>query len=63
MKPLRCKRNSLSIGWMVLSLIILVSAARDATAQTNTFPSDGNAGVGTTSPNGGKVQIQSTTAD
>lgn len=32
-------------------------------AQTNTFPSSGNAGIGTTTPNGGSLQVQSTTPD
>jgi hypothetical protein len=35
---------------MALSLIVLASVSAFATAQTNTFPSSGNAGIGTTSP-------------
>lgn len=49
MKTLQSKKASWS-EQSIFSLIILIVAAQGAAAQTNTFPSSGNAGVGTTSP-------------
>jgi hypothetical protein len=46
-----------------LTVVAIAAVATTAPAQTNTFPSSGNVGIGTTTPNGGTVQVQSTTAD
>lgn len=49
MKTLQSKKASWSER-SIFSLIILIVAAQGVAAQTNTFPSSGNVGIGTTSP-------------
>lgn len=51
MKTPQYKQTSCRIARSVLPLLVLVLLSRVAAAQTNTFPSSGNVGVGTTSPN------------
>lgn len=36
--------------WFLLLTVLIVGASSISYAQTNTFPSSGNAGIGTTSP-------------
>ena len=51
------KTNSIWLGATIgFVLLLLATFSPSAVAQTNTFPSSGNTGVGTTSP-GAKVHV------
>jgi hypothetical protein len=50
MKTLQSKSKGSWIALSILSLLLLIVAAQRAAAQTNTFPSSGNVGIGTTAP-------------
>ncbi|HEX5702349.1 MAG TPA: hypothetical protein VFX97_03925 [Pyrinomonadaceae bacterium] len=47
---LQSKQKTICLRRLTLTLILLTTASVVASAQTNTFPASGNAGVGTTSP-------------
>ncbi len=52
-------RRTIARAWLCFTLVLLIggSAAYHAVGQTNTFPSTGNAGVGTTSPSNPLVVV------
>src|SRR5258706_7870610 len=63
----KARRNIWTSGQIALAVMLLMICALASKAQTNTFPSSGNAGVGTTSPTSPAgvnkfVHIQGTTA-
>src|SRR5688500_17023620 len=47
---LQSKRKTIGLTRFILTPILLILASGSAAAQTNTFPTTGNAGAGTTSP-------------
>lgn len=51
MKTPRYKQTICRIARSIFPLLVLVLLSQGARAQTNTFPTSGNAGVGTTTPN------------
>jgi hypothetical protein len=65
MKMMNYSRNPIKHVWLAITVVVFLFAAgrQGAFGQTNTFPSSGNVGIGTTTPNGGSLQIQSATAD
>src|SRR5712692_5095888 len=50
MKTNSQKTNSIWMGAAIGFALLLLTCGQTAVAQSNTFPSSGNAGVGTTSP-------------
>lgn len=54
---LQPKRKIICLARYMLTPVLLIFVSVSASAQTNTFPSSGNVGIGTTSP-AAKLQVQ-----